>query len=174
MFSWQALLFLDCIDSYLQKELSLEQFTRYFHWMNNSAVLPQPQFENEIIRLRIVSNIGKPCIRKSRNQSIKSVGMSLPSWCFLLFQMTKNVEWLLVIWYYINFQETVAKKSRSTKKQYDNSEEKFVECIKWCSVWCSLLDQIVLTSTTEMKIKHSNLISSRYFKSLKFRIFKKQ
>ena len=116
----------------------------------------------------------KPCIRKSRNQSIKSVGMSLPSWCFLLFQMTKNVEWLLVIWYYINFQETVAKKSRSTKKQYDNSEEKFVECIKWCSVWCSLLDQIVLTSTTEMKIKHSNLISSRYFKSLKFRIFKKQ
>ena len=65
----------------------------------------------------------KPCIRKSRNQSIKSVGMSLPSWCFLLFQMTKNVEWLLVIWYYINFQETVAKKSRSTKKQYDNSRE---------------------------------------------------
>ena len=114
----------------------------------------------------------KPCIRKSRNQSIKSVGMSLPSWCFLLFQMTKNVEWLLVIWYYINFQEKVRKKS--TKKQYDNSEEKFVECIKWCSVWCSLLDQIVLASTTEMKIKHSNLISSRYFKSLKFRIFKKQ
>ena len=71
-------------------------------------------------------------------------------------------------------KKRLRKKSRSTKKQYDNSEEKFVECIKWCSVWCSLLDQIVLTSTTEMKIKHSNLISSRYFKSLKFRIFKEQ